>query len=167
VKDDRFRFAGAFFVGLRKVDGSRSCLSKIDCIAHFTSIRIPKNSSDPPVVVHVLPKRRSCKPLIDNRNPYFAWYHCCATLPSISKSSVDASRLDGSDERSVERTSLTSARNTGTHCTIIVPATSEEYQIADMPRRQKYSSSLALPWYFQWVRTAVLIAITIPYCGKC
>jgi hypothetical protein len=46
---------------------------------------------------------------------------------------------------------------------MIVPATSEEYQMADMPRRQKYNSSFLLPWYFQCVRIAVEIAITIPY----
>jgi hypothetical protein len=35
--------------------------------------------------------------------------------------------------------------------------------MADMPRRQKYNSSFLLPWYFQCVRIAVEIAITIPY----
>ena len=47
---------------------------------------------------------------------------------------MDASRFDLKD---VCR-SLTRGLKTGTHCTMIVPVTSEEYQMFDIAFRQKY-----------------------------
>lgn len=55
-----------------------------------------------------------------------------------------------------------SGLSTGTHCTIIVPVTSDEYQILDMALFQKYHSSFRFPSYFHSVRIADAIATIRP-----
>lgn len=74
-------------------------------------------------------------------------------------SAADASLFDVKDMCM----SRSKGRITGMHWTMMVPTISEEYQMFECAFRQKYNVSFWLPSSFQLVRTAAMMATTIPY----